>query len=518
VGRLTPDRIINLFVQLEPKPGLPEFVDRVSDPNSPDYQQWITAKQFRDRFGRDDAELAELRAFARRNGLKVTHETSNGLFQVWTGSVANIEKAFGVQMKVYQHPSEARTFYSVDREPLVVVNTPIRHINGFNDFGGRYHPGAHPGPLKVGGPGDGTGSGPSKSWLASDMRSAYNMGSNTGTGQVVGLAEFAGYAANDITKYFTNTGKTNNVPITNVVVDGGSATKWSNSNDEGEVCLDIQQVLGIATGLTKLMVYIGPESFGTGVDGYIFNRMASDNIAKQLSSSWWWDPDDPTTDDPAFQQMAAQGQSMFNISGDLGAYTSSDSSESYPAEDVNVTTVGGTSLTTTGAGGTWKSEVVWNNSGEGSGGGPANDGNTFPIPSWQKPVINSSNGGSTTVRNTPDVALQGDFNNYIVYDNGQTATNWGGTSFATPRWAAYLALVNQQRVANGKSAGLGFLNPTLYSIGQGTNYTEDFHDITSGNNRTNGQSKYYNAVIDYDLTTGWGSMNGLNLMSDLAAK
>jgi len=174
-------------------------------------------------------------------------------------------------------------------------------------------------------------------------------------------------------------------------------------------------------------------------------------------------------------------------------------------------------LTTAGAGGAWQSEVVWNDDRHGSGGGPADDGTTyFAIQSWQTPVINSSNGGSTTLRNSPDVALQADFVNYICYDNGSCAENWGGTSFATPRWAAWLALVNQQLVANGQPAGLGFINPTLYMIGQGSSYNSDFHDITSGNNDTNGQSKFYYAVTGYDLTTGWGSMNGQPLMTALA--
>ncbi len=144
------------------------------------------------------------------------------------------------------------------------------------------------------------------------MRAAYNMGSNTGSGQTVGLVEFSGYTASDISLYFSNIHQTNNVPIANIVVDGGSATNWINANNEGEVCLDIEQAVSVAPGLTQLRVYIGPTSFGTGVDGYIFSRMATDNIAKQLSNSWWWSPDDPATDDPYFEEMATQGQTLFS--------------------------------------------------------------------------------------------------------------------------------------------------------------------------------------------------------------
>jgi subtilase family serine protease len=524
VGLLPSTQRLNLVIHLPVRnqDELTSLIDRLSDPTSPDYRHWLSVAEFTERFGRTEAEYQKVADFAAANGFAVTYKSPNRLMLVVRGSVAQMEKTFNVQMRTYQHPAENRIFYSPDREPSFALDVPVSHISGLNNYS-YPHPGAGPRPAELGarnhagGPGS-TGSGPGGTFLGSDMRAAYNMGSNTGTGQTVGLAEFAGYAASDVSLYFSNIGQTNDVPIDNIVVDGGSATTWNNANDEGEVCLDIEQAVSVAPGLSQLRVYIGPESFGVGVDGYIFSQMATDNIAKQLSNSWWWSPDDPATDDPYFEEMATQGQTFFNISGDYGAYSGTDYNDmGYPAEDVHVTVVGGTALTTAGAGGAWQSEVVWNDYGEGSGGGPADDGTTyFGIPAWQAPAINSSNGGSITLRNSPDVALQADFDNYICYDRGICAGNWGGTSFAAPRWAAWLALVNQQVVANGHAAGLGFINPTIYSIGQSSSYNNDFHDITSGNNDTNGQSKFYYAVVGYDLVTGWGSMNGQPLMAALA--
>jgi hypothetical protein len=75
-------------------------------------------------------------------------------------------------------------------------------------------------------------------------------------------------------------------------------------------------------------------------------------------------------------------------------------------------------------------------------------------------------------------------------------------------WAGYLALVNQQSVANGNPT-LGFINPAIYTIGLGSNYDTDFHDITSGSNG-------YSATKGYDLVTGWGSPNGSALITALA--
>jgi len=432
VGFLPSAQRLNLVIHMPVRnqDELASLINRLSDPTSPDYRHWLSVAEFTERFGRTEAEYQKLADFTQANGFAVTYMSPNRLMLVIRGKVAQIEKAFNVKMRTYQHPAENRIFYSPDREPSFALDVPVSHISGLNNYS-YPRPGGGPRPTELsaanhaGGPGA-TGSGPGGAFLGSDMRAAYNMGSNTGSGQTLGLAEFAGYTPSDVSLYFSNIHQTNSVPITNIVVDGGSATTWNNANDEGEVCLDIEQALSVAPGLSQLRLYIGPENFGVGVDGFIFSQMATDNIAKQLSNSWWWSPDDPTTDDPYFMEMATQGQTFFSISGDHGAYTGINLiDEGYPAEDDHVTVVGGTALTTAGAGGAWQSEVVWNDFGEGSGGGPADDGATyFPIQSWQSPVINSSNGGSTTLRNSPDVALQANFVNYICYNNGSCAGNW----------------------------------------------------------------------------------------------
>jgi subtilase family serine protease len=136
-----------------------------------------------------------------------------------------------------------------------------------------------------------------------------------------------------------------------------------------------------------------------------------------------------------------------------------------------------------------------------SGGGISPD--KIAIPAWQQlsGVINSSNKGSTTLRNGPDVSANANFSFYSCADQTTCLANeYGGTSFAAPMWAAYIALVNQQLVANGQPT-IGFLNPTIYAQNITSVYDTDFHDITSG---TSGS---YSATTGYDLVTGWGSPN-----------
>ena len=252
------------------------------------------------------------------------------------------------------------------------------------------------------------GSGPSGSFRPSDMRAAYyGSGTLTGTGQSVGMLEFDGYNIADVNSDMGGVAYT--VPVQNILVDGASA---GSDGDDGEQALDIAQAIGMAPGLTSVRVYIAPgnSAIGTG-DVDIFNQMAVDNISKQLSCSWGWSPDDITDDDPIFKEFAAQGQNLFVASGDAGKYTGNNNNDSsYPAEDPYVVAVGGTDLTTNGAGGTWQTETAWSD----SSGGPADDG--FAIPSWQVGVANS-NGASTAIRNVPDVAAEANFDN-IMCDDG----------------------------------------------------------------------------------------------------
>ena len=138
-----------------------------------------------------------------------------------------------------------------------------------------------------------------------------------------------------------------------------------------------------------------------------------------------------------------------------------------------------------------------------SGGGISPD--KIAIPSWQKPVITSTNKGSTTYRNGPDISANANFTFYTCSDQTTCLANeYGGTSFAAPMWAGFLALANQQAAAN-KLSPVGFINPTIYA----STYAADFHDITSG---TSGS---YSAVVGYDLVTGWGSPTA-KLISALA--
>jgi subtilase family serine protease len=485
---------LNIALPLRNESELDNLLQELYNPQSPLYGQYLTVEQFTERFGPTVEDYAAVLRFAEQNGMTVTGVTPNRMLVNVTASVANIESAFHVKMGSYQHPTEDRAFYAPDREPAVDLDVPLWHITGLDNF-------SIPRPKNmrrnVGHQGQ-VGSGPGGEYLGSDMRAAYGGGTTlTGAGQSVGVFEFLGYNIADINSYFTNAHQTRTVAVTGVSTDGSSLS-CTGSCDDTEQVLDIDQAISMAPGMNECLVYVSDTS-----DVSIFNRMATDNIAKSLSCSWGWRPADPSSDDPIFKEFSAQGQNLFVASGDSGAY-SRRSQDVYPADDAFITSVGGTDLTTVSAGGAWASETAWPD----SGGGISPD--NIAIPSYQTTtgVITTANKGSKTLRNAPDVAAEANFDNYVCSD-GTCGGGWGGTSFAAPRWAGYLALVNQQAVANGLKTP-GFINPTIYTIGLGSSYATCFHDITSGSNGT------YSAQKGYDLVTGWGSPNGAGLINTLA--
>jgi hypothetical protein len=527
IGHLPGGQPLSLAISLplRNQEELNTLLQQLYDPASPSYHRFLTVQQFTDQFGPTEVDYQRVIGFAQSNGLQVRHTFANRLVVDVSGSVAAVESAFHVSLMTYQHPTENRTFYAPDVEPSVEASLPVLSVDGMSTFN-LPHP-----MLKRAQPNNGVhsnqaGSGPGGEFLGSDMRTAYGGGTALdGTGQVVGLIELGPYRLNDVLSYFSSLGQPLNVPIVNVLigVDGvcSNTEPGPTPCDDGEEAIDIQQAIAMAPNLSALIVY---EAYSASTDALsAYTQAASDNIAKQLSISFGWGgtPSSEPGYEQVFEELAAQGQSSFVASGDGGASLSGG----YPGNSTNITDAGGTDITIASAGGAWQSETGW----VGSGGG----WNTaVPIPSWQSPVINGGNGGDPSYRNIPDVAAEANTDNYFCAD-GSCQGGIGGTSLAAPRWAAFVALINQQATANatgGANATLGFLNPTVYTIGQGANYGSVFHDITSGSNETSTKctvgslgclsdgDEGFDATAGFDIVTGWGSPNGPTVFDALFPK
>jgi subtilase family serine protease len=521
VGRLPANQTVHfdIVLALHHQPDLENFLREVYDPSSPTYRHFLTPSEFTARFGPSQGEYDALIGFAKASGFTVIHGSRKGFDVQLTGSVAKLEKAFHVTMGVYQHPTENRTFYAVDREPTVNLPFQLWHITGLDTY-------SIPRPLYVRKDPKAksqaaqahTGSCPSASFCGSDMRAAYYEGTVlTGSGQNLALLELAGTDLTDLTTYYSGAGQPEPF-VPTLLSTGGFTTSCLNSDgcDDTEQTLDMTQEMGMAPGATMLYMYVCGNAYGTGEfsETDCFSSMVSDEqapLSLQISSSWIWSPE-PGTDDPYFMTMAAQGQSFFEASGDSGGYTES---APWPSNSAYVISVGGTSLTTTGPAGDWASETYWSYEGGAYGGGGW--GSNVDIPSWQVTAAGdcSTEGGecSETYRDVPDVSANAQFSFYVCANQsgltGCTANDYGGTSFAAPMWAGFLALVNQQAATNGVAAP-GFINPTIYPLNLG-NGDADFHDITA-----NGGASTFPCVAGFNMCAGWGSPNGAALIDALA--
>jgi hypothetical protein len=500
---------------LRDQAGLSDFLAELYDPSSPNFRKFLSPAEFAARFGPSVADYTTVENFARANGLTIARTHGNRLLLDVSGPVAAINHAFHITLRTYRHPTEHRNIFAPDTEPMVDAQLPVTDISGL-DNSIMPRPQIHPAVNLAAFPQ--AGSGAYSSYLGNDFRAAYVPGTTlTGAGQRVGLLEFDGYYAYDIAYYATQAGITN-VPVQPVILDGvsGVPSFSGDPNGNSEVSLDIEMAMAMAPGLADIVVFEGNNP------NDILNAMVASNQVAQLSSSWTWGGGPSTTTDNIFQEMAAQGQSFFVSSGDALAYTSGANSVNgvdnpnlghVPDSSPYVTTVGATTLSTSGPGGVWTGETVWNNGQGGSGGGVSS---YYPIPAWQTNVSMAANGGSTVNRNIPDVAMAGD--NVLVYYGDGTEYIFAGTSCAAPLWAGFTALANQQAATFG-AAPLGFLNPALYGllagVTNGAGYAAYFGDVTTGNNTSSDSPNEFFAVAGYDLCTGLGTPSGTNLINAL---
>lgn len=517
LGRLPGTNQLKLAISLplRHQSDLTNFLERLYDPASPDYHHYLTPAEFNLRFGPTEEDYQSVAQFARSNHFSIANAHDSRRLLDITASVADIERTFGVRFYNYQHPTEARQFFAPDVDPTIDARLPILDVVGLSDYA-QLHTASHPSFSQSAGA-TASGSQSNGYYMGNDFRNAYAPGvSLLGTGQMVGLFEADSYYGVDITNYERIAGLPN-VPLLNVRVDGGGGSPGANN---GEVALDIEMAISMAPGLSGVVVFEAPNNVADWLD--ILDYMASSNQIKQFSSSWGYTGgENPNTSfDSVFQTMAAQGQTFFQASGDGDAWVNPIWT---PADSPYVTSVGGTELTMNGAGASYNAETVWNSgyssngvwspNGDGYWGSGGGSSRVYSIPSWQQSAAAITPNASTNMRNIPDVALAAD-GIWVQYNNGQSAP-FMGTSCAAPLWAGYLALVNQQAAANSDPSP-GFLNPAIYTLGQGASYSSCFNDITTGNN-TNAQSHgLYTATAGYDLCTGWGTPMGAGLINALA--
>ena len=465
----------------------------------------ISRHQFAELYGADPADVEQIEQFAAEYDLTVGQVDLSRRSIAISGTVADMNEAFGTELRVFQSPEgmyRGRTgelsvpgnlgdivvgVFGLDTRPQAKVRLR-RHVEGVA-------------PRAAG----------DTSYTPNAVAKLYSFPTaGSGSGQTVAIVELGGgYKTADLTAYFTKLKVSPAPAVTAVSVDGASNKPVGNPNSaDGEVLLDIE-VVGAVAPKAKIAVYFAPNTDQGFLDA--ITTAVHDNARKPsvVSISWGgaestWTAQSLSAYDQAFQDAGLLGVTVCCASGDDGStdnVTDGAAHVDFPASSPNVLACGGTRLESSG--GKISKEVVWNTgAGNGASGGGVSD--HFPLPAYQAgaKVPVSVNPAHFKGRGVPDIAGDADpATGYQIHVDGKDAV-FGGTSAVAPLWAALIALINEQL---GKH--VGFLNTTLYAKG-----ASGLHDITSG---TNGA---YQAAAGWDACTGLGSPSGQALLTALKGK
>ena len=521
----------NFDVTLAPRhaTGLTNFIASLSDTASPNFHHYLTPASFAQRYGASASAVAAVRNYFAGFGLQVGSLSESRLLLHVKGTTTQIAHAFDARVVTVRRSSGVLAAQLATKGS---VPSPLaQHIAGVAGLSTvvqpstnlvTSHASAHVA-LPTTCPNDGgeTGVTPNINggYTPFQFAQLYGLASEwanniTGLGQTIAVYELSAFDPGDLATYLNCYGL--NPVITPVPVDGGPTGAYDN-----EPTLDIEEIAAMAPG-ANLEVYSSPNNSTGPIDTY--QQIADDNTASIVSTSWGTcesDPQgDPAAEQPIFEQMAAQGQTVASAAGDTGSsdcngVTNNALAVDDPASQPYVTGVGGLSVNSIQP----LSQTVWDNpvsSGDpGAGGGGVSA--LWSRPSWQvAPGVPSG----ATMRMVPDLSTDANpATGFVEYFTGsgqgacQTSCDagWGsvgGTSISAPMVSALVA-TGAQACGTGR---LGFINPSLYAMA-----SSGFTDVTVGNNDLYNVGAY-SAGPGYDAASGLGSPNGAAFFAGLCAR
>ena len=569
LGPFNPARTIRLAIGLRAPHMAAEqqFLRELQDKSSPLFHRFLSPASWTARFGPSATAQRAVVSWARNADLTVTHLYPNRLVVDVAGSVAAIEKAVGVQINSYRLGS--RIFFANDRNPVLprALASVVESVDGLSDLQTMYP--ASPGlaepasPPYVAGPAVAAGpraaasgsraklrqaqraSGGAKpditdgaydptdiySSQAYDYHALYDQDhccnplANPGSSPAqttIAIATFGSQSISDMAGFHSQ------YPylaynVQEEYIDGTPACCDEEGTMDMEWSTAMSNSFGSYQDTAKVYLYDG-ANYNDSTFTDIYNQMVSDNYARIFSTSWscteFYGCSSATmsTRDAIFSEMAGQGWTLVAASGDRGAYDDcSHLAVSFPASDPNVVGAGGTTLALS-SGPVYDSEVGWSGGPDGCG---SNDGGSgggcssmFAAPSFQ---ANQPCGSGS--RGVPDLSLNADWYHapQNLYYGGALSGN-GGTSIVAPELAGFFAQEDSYLLSEGSICGsgssacapLGNADYPLYESGLGFSPHNPYYDITSGCN-SNDIGTGYCAGTGYDLVTGWGSANMLQL-------
>ena len=536
-GLMPASQRLTVTVALEPRDPatLAAYIAALSNRSSPLFRHFLTPSGFARRFGPSAATIQRVQGWLKGFGTVTAPIPVDHLSVSASGTVAQLESAFGVVLKRYR-TSGGRIAWRAEGTPRTAPAGAVPGILGLDTVNvphpllagsGASVTAAGTVPPTSGGPGPQPCSAASAqanpAYTADEISSHYGMWplytlGDFGAGVHVALFELEPNLPSDISAYESCYGISTTVNY--IKVDGFNQV----GAGSGEATADIEDVMGLAPQAV-IDVYQAPPA-----DAY-YNYQAIVNADQDqvISTSWGAcekavGSTEAQAEQALFAQAATQGQTVVAAAGDsgstgcypqLGSPYSSQLWADDPASQPYVVGVGGTSLASTGA------ETVWNDSSITAGAGGGGLSALWCMPSYQYAsaipgLINSYSqtnsacpSSSPYVRQVPDVSADADpQTGYVFYYQ----SSWGvvgGTSLAAPTWAATAAITDGSPFCSAFGSGTpGALPQGLYAIAASSYYGNAFNDVTSGNNAytpSGYAGTLYPATAGYDLASGLGT-------------
>jgi kumamolisin len=520
VGPAPADETVRLTVILRRRPngpGVPDHLHYLGTP--PSQRRRLSEDEFAERYGYDEADAATVTEFARSRSLEVTGTHAGRRAVYLSGTVAQVSKAFGVSLNVYERavepgrrgePERSETYRG--REGFIHVPSALVEIVvgvfGLDNRSVTHRNLADP---------------PSTTTITlAEVRQLYDFPTNQAVGQTIAIFSTLGYLASDISANFGGNPPT----VTDIPIDASNG-----DFPDDETTQDIFISGSCAPG-ADIAVYFTTGSQQGWVDlvGRVVHPDPGDPVCSVLSSSFYiMNGDDAALSSgatsglvdavsQAFEDAAIQGVTICIASGDTGSESKIADGKAhvqYPGSDPWVLSCGGTTIGS--ASGSSCDEWAWIDSFS-FGGSPTFDGATgggvsaiFPLPYYQvdaavPPSVNDGHLG----RGVPDVAANASPNSGYPIILGGSLSPWpaNGTSASAPLWAGLIAVLN---AALGEN--VGFVNPVLYALGSSV-----FRDIVSelgAADNSLGGTPGYPVGPGWDACTGWGSPRGQALLAGL---
>jgi subtilase family serine protease len=537
-GDADPSRALRMQVHLAPRneKKLDRLLDALQDPSSPDYRRWLSSAEYERHFGPTQEDVDAVTRWLAAQGFNVKFASASQARIAFEGTVANARRAFRVRIA----GSRDGKYFGNAGDPMVPASlaAKISHVAGLHNLDASYMnvkiPDSHNNQLDEG------HFGPPDVWRYHNEQPLLDTGMN-GAGQCVAVLNGSDVDQESLALFNGFMGLPPLVSGQNydvVYPDGppGIAPPIGTSGAEAysEAILDIQWSHGIAPG-AQIVLYAGNYP-SLGTQGLVNTLIAAttDNRCAAIAISWAQCGQSKSFFrmlDKHYKRGAAQGQSIFVATGDVGVAGPTNGKRGCQvppkpnieenAGSPNVTAVGATMIRgaqydeagyVVGVG--VPAEEVWYFNIQGFIQSATTGGlsKVFKRPKFQKGV----QGLKGKKRAVPDICLGGgvpanpgywtclDFGLYRgLPAEGPSCTTSGGTSVVPPQYGGIIAIIAS------KIGRVGNINTTLYAMAKanvGDPAGVGIRDVTVGHN-SYAPLTGYDAGPGFDLASGWGSID-----------